>query len=72
LGGDQVTVREWLVIEDSRKNGVFAPQEAGYPRGYIPRDAAEVLLGRSMDDFQWFSREEAELMRTHPEWKERL
>ena len=64
--------REWLVIEDSRKNGVFAPQEAQYPRGYIPRDAAEQVLGRSMDGFQWFSREEAEKLRSHPEWKNTL
>lgn len=66
------SVREWLVIEDSRKNAVFAPQEAKYPRGYIPREAAEKLLGRSMEGPQWFSREEAELMRTHPEWREKL
>ena len=64
--------REWLVIEDSRKNGVFAPQDAKYPRGYIPRDVAEQLLGRSMADTQWFSQEEAEKMRAHPEWKDTL
>lgn len=62
-------MREWLVIESSMKNGVFAPDEARMPKGYIPRDVAEGLLGRSLDGTQWFTREEGQLMRAHPEWR---
>lgn len=61
--------REWLVIEDSRKRAVFAPPEA-QRRGYIPRDVAEKLLGRSMSGTQWFSRDESAKMRAHPEWRD--
>jgi hypothetical protein len=63
------TVREWLIIEDSRKNSVFAPAETQIPKGYIPRDVAERLLGRDLGRNQWFTREESNLMRSHPEWK---
>ncbi len=62
-------MREWLVIEDSRANSLFAPEEAKKPKGYIPRDVAEVLLGRSMDGTQWFSTEECASLRSHPEWE---
>jgi hypothetical protein len=65
-------VREWLVIEDSRKNGVFAPDEAKKPKGFIPRDVAERVLGRRMDSTQWFTREECDLMRAQPEWTNTL
>jgi hypothetical protein len=65
-------VREWLVIESSMKNGVFAPPDAQIPKGYIPRDVAETLLGRSLEGNQWFTREEGQLMRAHPEWTDRL
>lgn len=61
-------MREWLVIEDSRKNAVFAPEEAKAVKGFIPRDVAERILGRRMDGNQWFTREESDLMRAHPEW----
>lgn len=61
-------MREWLVIEDSRKNGVFAPDEAGKPKGFIPRDVAERVLGRRLEGTQWFTREESDLMRQQPEW----
>lgn len=63
-------MREWLVIEDSRKNAVFAPPEAQKPRGYIPRDAAERLLGCDLGGTYWFTREQCTLMRQHPEWRE--
>lgn len=66
------TLREWMVIEDSRKNGVFAPDEAKTVKGYIPRDVAEGLLGRSLDGVQWFTKEEGQLMRAHPEWRREL
>ena len=62
-------MREWLVIESSMKNAVFAPPEASQ-KGYIPRDAAEQLLGRDLGGGQWFSHEESEAMRSHPEWKD--
>lgn len=63
-------MREWLVIEDSRKGAVFMPPEALTPPGYIPRDAAESLLGRDLSGRVWFSREESQAMRSHPEWRE--
>lgn len=65
-------MREWLVIEDSRRGGVFAPEESRAPKGYIPRDVAERVLGRRMDGTQWFTREESTLMRAQPEWTENL
>lgn len=61
-------MREWLVIEDSRKNGVFAPEEAKTVKGYIPRDVAERVLGRRLEVNCWFTREDGELMRAQPEW----
>ena len=61
--------REWLIIESSFKNAVFRPDGADR-KGYIPRDVAEGLLGRSMEGTQWFSREEGQLMRAHPEWRD--
>lgn len=61
-------MREWLVIQDSRMHGVFAPAEASTPKGYIPRDVAERVLGRSLEGNQWFTREESALMRAQPEW----
>jgi hypothetical protein len=65
-------MREWLIIEDSRKNAVFAPPETQVPIGYIPRDVAERLLGRDLGGTVWFTREESQLMRDHPEWKTTL
>lgn len=62
-------MREWLVIEDSAKNMVFANEDQRNARGYIPRDVAEGLLGRSMDGIQWFTAAEGKLMRAHPEWR---
>lgn len=61
-------MREWLVIEDSRKKGVFATEEMQRPKGYIPRDVAEGLLGRDLGGTEWFTKEEGQLMRAHPEW----
>lgn len=62
-------MREWLVIESSYKNAVFAPDDAKVPRGYIPRDAAEKLLGKDLGGMVWFTREESDKMREHPEWR---
>jgi hypothetical protein len=62
-------MREWLVIENSWKNAVFAPDDADVPNGYIPREAAEQLLGRDLGGAVWFTREEGEKMRAHPEWR---
>lgn len=61
-------MREYLVIESSRKNGVFASAEDQKPRGYIPREVAEKICGRSMTGTQWFTIEESEKMRNHPDW----
>lgn len=65
-------MREWLVIENSWKNGVFADDDAKKPRGYIPRDVAEPLLGRVIEDGRatWFTKEEGEKMRSHPLWRD--
>lgn len=62
-------MREWLVIESSGKNAVFAPDDEK-PRGYIPRDVAEPLLGRELGGIAWFTREESQQMRDHPEWRD--
>ena len=65
-------MREWLVIESSMKNAVFATEEQRKRKGYIPRDVAEKLLGRAIEDgrYEWFTREEGERMRAHPEWRD--
>lgn len=63
-------MREWLVIESSMKNAVFVPDEERERKGYIPRDAAEALLGRKLDGDVWFTREESASMRAHPEWRD--
>jgi hypothetical protein len=62
-------MREWLVIE-GWDNAVFA-DDAKVPIGYIPRDVAEPLLGRAIEDGRttWFTRAESEKMRAHPEWR---
>ena len=65
-------MREWLIIEDSRKNGVFAPAESQTPKGYIPRDTAEALLGRDLGGTVWFTREESDRLRRSPEWRSSL
>lgn len=62
-------MREWLVIESSMKSAVFVPPEASL-KGYIPRDAAEQVLGRDLGGTQWFSREDSEAMRSHSEWSD--
>lgn len=65
-------MREWLVIEHSRKNSVFASDGEKNPMGYIPRDVAEPLLGRVIEDGRttWFTKEDGEKMRAHPEWRD--
>lgn len=64
--------REWLVIESAKARAVFRDDRDNEPTGYIPRDVAEQLLGRSMEGRVWFSREESEKMRAHPEWRNEL
>lgn len=62
-------MREWLVIESSGKNSAFSSDDAKAPAGYIPRETAESLLGRSLGDgVTWFTREESEKMRACIEW----
>jgi hypothetical protein len=63
-------MREWLVIENSWKYSVFASDEDKKLRGYIPRDSAEQLLDRSITGTVWFTREESDQMRSHPEWRD--
>jgi hypothetical protein len=63
-------MREWFVIEKSWKNAVFADDNAKIANGYIPRDVAETLLGRKLDGTVWFTREESDRMRQHPEWSD--
>jgi hypothetical protein len=58
--------REWLVIEASTNKVVFATMK---PPGYIPRDAAESVLGRELGGVVWFTSEESAAMRAHPEWR---
>ena len=63
-------MREWLVIENSRAYGVFAPDNMKKIMGYIPRDVVEPLLGRNMEGTIWFTKDEGELMRKHPMWRD--
>lgn len=63
-------MREWLVIESAYKNAVFRSDDAKNPVGYIPREAAEKLLGRDLGGTVWFTREDSERMRGHPEWSD--
>lgn len=62
-------MREWLVIESSRKHAIFADFDAKKV-GYIPRDEAEKLLSRQLGGMVWFTREESARMREHPEWRD--
>lgn len=59
--------REYLVIEDAARRMVFPPRTIK-TSGYIPRDVAEELLGRSLEGPQWFTADESEKMRAHSEW----
>jgi hypothetical protein len=63
-------MREWLVIESAYKNAVFAPP-GSRECGYIPRDVAEQLLGRKIQDgvTAWFTREESDKLHASPEWR---
>jgi hypothetical protein len=63
-------MREWLVIEKSWKNSVFATDDDKKPIGYIPRDEAEKLLGRDLDGTIFFTRAESDLLHAHPEWRD--
>ena len=65
-------MREWLVIENSMKNAVFAPNNTRRrsKKGYIPRDVAESLLGRNLGGNVWFSRKDSKLIQSHPEWSD--
>ena len=67
-------IREWLVVESTRGRGAFATDEERDRKAYIPRDAAEGLLGRDLggERCQWFTAEEGRLMRAHPEWRDSL
>lgn len=66
--------KEWLVIESSRSRGVFVwDTPEAKAKGYIPRDVVEKLLpGKLEKDGRctWFTREEGEKLRAHPEWSD--
>lgn len=62
--------REWLVIESSQKNAVFADPAIADKKGYIPRDVAEKLLGRDLGGNAWFTADDSQKMRAHPEWRD--
>ena len=59
--------REWYVIESHAGKGVFGTEEI---YGYIPRDVCENELGIvHKDGAMFFTREQGEAMRAHPEWR---
>lgn len=62
-------MREWLVIESSRKHAAFAGPDAK-KIGYIPRDVAEPMLGRDLGGVVWFTSDESTRMRAHREWRD--
>lgn len=62
-------MREWLVIEDAMKHAVFRGDEPR-PNHYIPRDVAEELLGRSIAGNVWFTSDESEKLKAHPEYRD--
>jgi hypothetical protein len=63
-------IREYWVVEDSRKHGVFATDEMQQPKGYIPRTVGEIIIGRKTRDGEciWFDKEQIATMRAHPEF----
>lgn len=63
-------MREWLIIESSMKNAVFVTPEERERKGYIPRDVAEDICGRSLSGQQWFTREESTAMHAHLKWRD--
>lgn len=65
---------EYWVIEDSRKNAVFPPNESEILKGYIPRAVGEKIIGRKTKNGEsvFFTREQCAAMRAHPEWKAAL
>jgi hypothetical protein len=63
-------MREWLVIDSTYKNAVFRGDDAKKPRGYIPRDVAERLLGRDLGGTVWFTKDDSKRMREHPDWRD--
>lgn len=68
----RIPPREWLVIEKSWQRSLFFD---GDPiMGYIPRDVVEGELGIKIEDgrCKWFTREDGERMRAHPEWRTTL
>lgn len=68
-------MREWLVIEKTISRVLFGSDVPGaHDKGYIPRDAAEQVLGRKIEDGRttWFSDEDSKKMRAHPEWRDTI
>ncbi len=67
-------LREYWVIEDSRKNAVFGLSEEEALRGYIPRSIGEKIIGRKTKKGEcvYFTKEQSEAMRKHPEFRTQL
>lgn len=64
-------MREWLVIEDSGKNAVFASAEARTRKAYIPRDVVEGELGIKIEPdgrATYFTPAQIFAMKAHREW----
>ena len=63
--------REWLVIEPSTNGAVFHEQKP--PTGYIPRTAVTAMgIRTKRGGCDWFTSEEMDRMRAHPEWRNTL
>jgi hypothetical protein len=67
-------MREYWVIEDSRTGSVFGPGHGEVIKGYIPRTVGEKIIGRKTKKGEcvWFTKEETEAMRQHPEFRTQL
>ena len=62
--------REWLVVGSIGANSAFAPEAGRLPRGHIPRDVAEQLLGRDLGGAVRFTEADGAALRGHPDWRE--
>lgn len=63
-------MREYWVIDDSMKNGIFATDDMKKPKGYIPRSVGEKIIGRKTkkNECVYFTKEQSDAMRAHPEF----
>lgn len=63
--------KEWWVIEDSRKRGVLSTEEQNKPKGYIPRDVGERIIGRKTKNGEciWFTQDQIRRIKLHPQYR---